>query len=354
MNTGSKFFRLLPVAVLSIFLVVFYSDSQGFSLSGESFVAKHTSIVVAEMYENKKPLSSLVDENNTIIGDVQHLLDFAIIAHPKCMTSSMMLWFHQHEEMRIADYEVRFMKNDQPGELVKMLYNYSDGIKGYKAPRDLHRLNVLSYFRTHWPTTKLIVGIRHPVLWFQSFYNFKRKGGFDLPPAETMAKDTAYFVGRITYHFNLALLGKTPLSSRDELSLLGPEFQKVAGLVPKMENKIFLYDISQPADKNETRKLLFRKDLSDFLGLKKPLDTDPPRENTQEDGLEDSPEDYEEIDICDQKYKKLRAKLMEISIPASKWIREYFMDHPDVTISSPDRFRQVLETWSEDPCNSRI
>jgi hypothetical protein len=113
---------------------------------------------------------------------------------------------------------------------------------------------------------------------------------------------------------------------------------------------VFLYEISQPKDTNETRKLLFRKDLSDFLELKHPLDTDPPHESGNHDNI---PEDAFEIDICKDKYKDIRATLMELAITSSRWIIDYFIDHPDVTVSSPDRFREVLESWKNDPCDDK-
>jgi hypothetical protein len=35
---------------------------------------------------------------------------------------------------------------------------------------------------------------------------------------------------------------------------------------------------------------------------------------------------------------------VEVGISASKWIREYFLDHPDVMVSSRERFEEVFMT----------
>jgi hypothetical protein len=108
-------------------------------------------------------------------------------------------------------------------------------------------------------------------------------------------------------------------------------------------NEIFLYDVSQPFDHNETRAGLFRKDLSKFIGLSEEL---PPLEVR-----ETSENEHYEIDICEGKFKALRENLMKTSIDASNWISQHFMEHPDITVSSPEYFKAVLQTWLTDPCD---
>jgi hypothetical protein len=44
---------------------------------------------------------------------------------------------------------------------------------------------------------------------------------------------------------------------------------------------------------------------------------------------------------------------MEVGISASKWIRQYFLDQPDVIVSSRERFEEILLTWLEDPCGTK-
>jgi hypothetical protein len=47
--------------------------------------------------------------------------------------------------------------------------------RGYKAPADITQKHVLKQLGDYFPKTGLIVGIRHPVWWFQ-IYNFRTQG----------------------------------------------------------------------------------------------------------------------------------------------------------------------------------
>jgi hypothetical protein len=42
---------------------------------------------------------------------------------------------------------------------------------------------------------------------------------------------------------------------------------------------------------------------------------------------------------------------MDIAKPASEWIRTYFMQSPEVVVSSPEFFNELLLEWMEDPCD---
>jgi len=138
------------------------------------------------------------------------------------------------------------------------------------------------------------------------------------------------------------MLGKTKLVNREEYELLG--LDKIV-TPPVMVNEVFLYEVSQPFDKNRTRAEAYSRDLSNFLGLKRPLDPIVPRTSVSRN--------YKyAIDICDGKFRELRAELMEIGRNASEWIRTYFVDHPDVTVSSPGHFKDdLLASWLVDPCD---
>lgn len=41
----------------------------------------------------------------------------------------------------------------------------------YQAPRDITQPHVIDYYRRYFNQTKLIVGLRHPILWFESLYS---------------------------------------------------------------------------------------------------------------------------------------------------------------------------------------
>lgn len=150
------------------------------------------------------------------------------------------------------------------------------------------------------------------------------------------------------FHHHLALLGKTDMTESDELDLFIPGPPKRRPQHQPMRNKIFIYEITQLYSENRTRASLYRQDLGNFLGLKQNLSpivrTRSPanikKNNTQ-------------LDICEEMYKPLRDELIQNGKAASTWIETYLLDHPDVTVSSPDYFRELLLTWMDDPCEKR-
>lgn len=144
--------------------------------------------------DGRPPLSALMelihndnDNNEQIItnaGNTQHqhvaeflasLLDFAIIGSPKTSTSFHIQWLASHPEIQASTQEITALRKGNPAELVQILYNELAAGKqykrGYKSPHDIESQTALELIARYWPETRLIVGLRHPVLWFQSFYN---------------------------------------------------------------------------------------------------------------------------------------------------------------------------------------
>jgi hypothetical protein len=100
-----------------------------------------------------------------------------------------MFWLADHPDVQMHRYELHALQTGQPAEMVRIMYELEPGFRykrGYKAPRDITNAKALLAFAKYFPTTKLIIGLRHPVLWFQSFYNFRIRGGYSMPPAETL------------------------------------------------------------------------------------------------------------------------------------------------------------------------
>lgn len=68
--------------------------------------------------------------------------------------------------------EICDLNNRQPGTLVRRLYTDlpagDDYLRGYKCPGHFSR-EPLRYFRQYFPKTRLIVGLRHPVRWFERY-----------------------------------------------------------------------------------------------------------------------------------------------------------------------------------------
>lgn len=144
------------------------------------------------------------------------------------------------------------------------------------------------------------------------------------------------------FHHHLSLLGKTNMTG-SELALFLPSPPPKRPHQP-LPNKVFLYEISQLYE--EPYADTYRKDLADFLELHSPL---PPITKTGSS----SKSKVKAVDICEDKFIKLRAVLMENAMAASTWILRHFVDHPDVTVSNPEQFRAIMHTWMKDPCDAR-
>ena len=293
-------------------------------------------------------LDNLIEKTSKkIITDVQFILDFAIIAHPKTATSNMQNWFRSHPEIQMHENENHALAVGNPAELVSNLYDLKPGWtykRGYKAPRDLIISESLHAIDTYWPMTKLIVGLRHPVLWFESFYNFRVHNGHKMPPpAALIGKLKRGMVGVATdeakFHLHLDNLGKTS-HSPDELKLLAWGHEKKVG-VRRMRNPVFLYEVNQLRDINETRAAIFSSDLKNYLGLKN---------DYQPISTKRGPKYNKAIEICESNHTNLRQELMKNSRESSIWIRKYFLHSPDVRVSSPDHFNALLVSWMVDPC----
>jgi hypothetical protein len=325
----------------------------------------------------RPPLSALIGDNNTDIkADVQFLFDFAILGHPKTATTCHLHWLRSHSAILMPDKELHALQRGKPAALVQQLYDLSAGDddptstttapirykRGYKAPRDIMSLKVLRALAQYWPKTKLMVGVRHPIAWFQSFYNYRLRNGVDMPPAETLigacvpaARGVCTHGAR--FHLHLSYLGKTDVATEQERHLLQSSnngttiraYRKPANL-PRLPNPVFLYDPSQLQD-STPRLEQYRSDLQTYLGLEEPLS--PIADEEDEDwGHASGPP----LDICEDRYEAVRAVLLQHAQAASVWIRTYFMTHPDVNISSPEHFAvDILERqWMIDPCLVKV
>ena len=126
-----------------------------------------------------------------IIAAVDFLLDFAIVGYAKTATTFVMSWLGHHPDIRMHLHEVHNLTKHDPVGMIENLYTLQEEPRtheqklhyGYKDPRDIADAATMQSLSTYWPNTKLIVGVRHPVLWFQSKYNFRLRKGHKLPPA---------------------------------------------------------------------------------------------------------------------------------------------------------------------------
>lgn len=120
-------------------------------------------------YENGK-LKPNVDANGTV-------LDFLIAGFPKCGTTTLEANLGYYAPMPIADIctpvhqTVYYSYKNWPAQYDK---NNTKIYRGSKCPKLLESGDVRAV-STSLPKTKLILGIRHPVLWFQVRYNILQR-----------------------------------------------------------------------------------------------------------------------------------------------------------------------------------
>ena len=248
-----------------------------------------------------------------------------------------------------------------PGKkLVNLLYNMTDyveatkhgKVRGIKCPSHARDEIGLIFSEIYPGVKKLIIGVRHPVKWFESFYNFRaNNSNGKYPPAESKIgsgggpKDVT--THRARFHDMLAQLGKTALTSKDEIQLLRDDFQfKTVTYSPV---QVFLYDVNQlyASDIEST----FLKPLQQFLGLKLSLPKPPhvtPGKNITGELLRRV--EKLKIDICDSRYDELRGVLVENGRQAQQWIIDYFLNSTDVFVPSQQSFEESLRRWATDPC----
>lgn len=297
-------------------------------------------------------------EDQSIIGKTDMLLDVAIAGHSKCATSYVMKWLHSIPQVRMWREEVCLLNENRPATLARKLYEDfpSDGktwyLRGLKCPGPLNRRS-LKQLQAFYPRARVIVGLRHPIRYFESFYNFRTRhpkfGGLPAP-LELMGACNKMSQGvctdRAKFHHNLALFGKTNLSEVERDLLLGPstnssELLLFSKIIP-IRNPVFLYDVMQLYDANVTRVARFQADLQRYLGLNTALQPpDAPRPMSFKP---------KQMDICRPEYTILREELLRIGASASKWIRKYFLKSDEVFVSNPEHFDQILDDWGYDPC----
>lgn len=220
--------------------------------------------------------------------------------------------------------------------LVDLHQQYQPHLRmGIKCPRDLEVDIALNNYNRFFPATKFIVGLRHPILWFQSFYNFRITNGYSMPPAERL-------VGRCKRSFQGVCTIRANFSNHLE----------------KIEpfRKVFIYDVAQLQDPDPARSTRFLQDLEHFLDLPEklaqPMIWVKPGQNVLSNE-EIHEREKMKIDICEVQYDGLRTVLLEQASASASWIRNEFMANPNVKVSSQDYFSKILSTWHSDPCNSK-
>ena len=274
-------------------------------------------------------------------------LDFFVAGFPKCGTTTLLKTFDAHNETSVHPAEecslARVSSDDiaYTGLMTKLNEASLDpNVKhGIKCPFGLSTPTAIQRLQDWFPNTKLIFGLRHPVFYFQSFYNYRvlevhqNKLQGPIPPPELLIGSNDWIrVSTETARFEktLKMLGKT--TSDDS---------------PPTPFKVFLYTLEQMEDENEARERNWRETLGSFLELKheiQPLKAANVNRHQGEEGFDET------INICDTKYDALRRVLVTNGRKSQRWILEKFLQSPDVIVANKEHFRETLTQWGSDPC----
>jgi len=318
-------------------------------------------------------------------------------------------WLNMHENIAVLDQENMSLQKSHPARILRFITRQlPEGRyrRGYKSPNDVSDGRARNKLGIHYPQTKLLIGLRHPVLWFESFYNYRVQNGYTMPnlTEHKLAKFVCEkefhgaCVSRASYHVTLARWGKTPLLSPndekydsfyktgykrdDEWSIfsqkeqrdLKNEFNKTA-ISP---NPLFLYDVSQlrvpPTggkddvdDEKQSHKRYedFVLSLQRFLGVPMNVSAMPAmiRESPGRDlnATEQARRDSLKIDICDDKFKAYHERLLEVGTTFARWITNYFSKSPygvvlggGYSIEGTSHLLETIQSYGNDPCLERL
>ena len=353
---GGKYFAVRVVSCCAVSVGVFSNFPLNLQVSTPAFLLRGSAsapIIVSNITffvpKNETDYTSFRDTTNTGDDDNDITLDFFVSGFPKCGTTTLLKTFEQHSETVVPPMEEcsldQVFQDDMAykrlTEHLKDATNTTslDIKRGIKCPFGLTTLMAIERLEEWFPNTKLIFGLRHPVYYFQSFYNYRvlmvhqdKLEGPIPSPESLIGSDDWIRVSTETARFEKVLekLGKTEGS--DEL---------------KTPFKVFLYTLEQMEDENEDRKGSLRATLGSFLELKKPIEP-LPRANQNvfvgKEGFEET------IDICDTEHDKLRNVLVENGKKTLQWILDEFLKSPDVIVANEGHFHEIVSQWGLDPC----
>lgn len=312
----------------------------------------------------------LQHQNNGTIDS----LDFAIIGFPKTGTTSLLRALERHPEIVMPWTEFcQIHQDDGDKAMLKWLHRQTKAFHnaslsspssspihrrkkyGIKCPAMIRLPNAIDNLVKISDHTRLVVGVRNPILWFQSFYNYRVWEHYELNLTETIPYPSELTNGdkhwRVVstalakFEVYLQQLDKVPLSPSEKNDMLNGDKFWPKRMTPN-PYKVFIYIDEQLKDRNSTRRVEFQRDLQKFLRLRTPmLDFGKmPKANANTDWYPDY------IDICERRYSSIRNELLQQAKKTSHWIRNKFIESDDVVVSGKDLFLSSLSSWNEDPC----
>jgi len=293
------------------------------------------------------------DKNGTI-------LDFVIAGFPKCGTTTVVANLAYLAPLSVSDVCT------PPSQITYYAYKswpkqYGNQklLRGSKCPKYIGSEDMKLYSK-HLPRTKMIIGIRHPVLWIQSFWNMQVGTGFTkfLKNNPYMLVKTCkpghkcnhgcpnkwlFCIRRARFHVQLAALGKTSLSM-EERKVLAPNDNDGGENLrsQNIRNPIFLYE------QKELSKDYVWDEMAKYLNVSKI----PHDKHHSSHGR--TP--HVSINFCEERFDDLRAIIMPYAYELSVWMQNYFIpvaknESAGVTIPNPNALITLVEEYKKDPCD---
>jgi hypothetical protein len=338
-------------------------------------------------------------KNKDVPRPMHKLLDFVVAGFPKCGTSNMLHRLHKnpqvymgtHEKGGKERHELRHTETHYFEEFVNRysMKNINKGtnlegpggkqlkqLVGFKSPEVLSSKNFLNNVVNFFPGVDMIVGVRHPVLHFQSNYNYKLKNAdssLKLPHTKhligdcdrdchsghnhhctptvpfrekgthTQKRENTMCTMISTFHHALSRLALTPMEEEAEKKLLAASPYHKGSFHPEWTGRLLLVELGQITDTNHTRHDQYERSFEKFLGLEENSFSTERHQHKQTPKL---------INICDPEHREVRKHLSGIALESSKWITEYLLQSDRVVVTNRDHFKNLMKEWEVDPCAS--
>ena len=358
-----KTIKLIRGSTIFLVIAVILSCLQ-YIIGGYYVILKET---VNESLINE-PLSLVTTSKINTSG-----LDFAILGFPKCGTTFLRKVLGHHHEVamggRLEDEEhsefCQIQHNDGVQKTMAWLENERSLAEassnqqlpkqyGIKCPSMVRKPRAIVNLVKQSNEMRLVLGLRHPVRWFESMYNYRvgthyRHNDLNetIPRLNELLDTTKQWrdvsLSHARYEDALKRLNEVRFNKRD--------IKEIRDRHVSPHYKLFIYTTDQLHDTNETRRVQFQTDLEHHLRLQTPLldFTKVRKTNAQ-----DSSQYKEHIDICDNEYRSIRNKLVNQGRITGDWIRNTFLESSEnIIVSDKEYFSSLLREWGVDPCRLR-